>query len=322
MLRISILVLGLLSVGRVAAADDVDDLIAQLGDKSPDVRRKAAGKLGMMVREDRRLDPLEKLVTGDPDPKVRLEAFAALRPGLIGIGTAPRWKKLRVKVLLNDADVAMRRSAANDLRPAEPDTFDAQLAALKKETDDQVLSTLALSLGDAKAPGLADALLAAVERGVTTGDVLSSLGRTKDPRAVDALAAAARRGVGGAINALIWTGDPKVADVLVELLPAATGDNVDFVVDGLSKFPDARAVPDLLKTWTKLSKADKKRSMRPYNIDMGEDSDQMPFSLQEALREIAAIDPAPCAAAKTAKGDLKKYLKKILPKKCGAGAAK
>src|SRR5262245_8749445 len=102
--RAAVVLSGLLAAAGARAADPpLAELLDKLKSPSAEVRRRAARDLAGRVREETRLDPLERAATSDPDPRVRLEALQALSPSYIGIGRTPRWKALWVKSL-RDAD--------------------------------------------------------------------------------------------------------------------------------------------------------------------------------------------------------------------------
>jgi len=317
MLRVLVVLVLLVRV--VHAEPSVQDLISKLADPSAETRQRAAQQLGYRTKEPARFDALEKAATTDPDPTVRLRALEGLSPQYLDIGKAPRWKALRLK-LMKDADPKVRYEAVSQLRPAESDTVAAHLALLKSDKDASVRRLVILSLHDSHAPGLVEAIIPMIEDKDLQGTVISTLGFSKDPRAVAPLLEAVKRQQPGAASALANTRDPKAVEALLALIDKTT--NVDLrheVITAIPDVPDGRFVPPLLAIWSKLGKADKRLSTKEQEDPM-EDMRDLPHSITAALQAIAELDPAPCQAAKTATGETKAYLQKVVPKKCGGGA--
>jgi HEAT repeat protein len=296
------------------AEDSVQDLITKLSDPSPKVRVVAARQLGYRAKEPSRFDPLEKAATSDPDPEVRLEALKGFA-GYIDVDKG-RAKALQLK-LMKDPDPKVRYLAVAQQRPATPDTFAAHLALLKSDKDGQVRDIIMLSLHDSKAPGLVDAIIPMIDDKAVQRTVLSTLGYSKDAKAVPPLLDAVKRELPFSVSALAATGDPRAVDAMLAVLEKSTNKEMrEDVFRSITSVPDGRFVPPLLAAWSKLSKADKKLSTAPEQYP-GDGMDDVGHQISFALERIAETDQAPCEAAKTATGELKAYLKKVVPKKCG-----
>lgn len=316
-MRVGSLALAVVLAVSVAHAEPpTQELITKLSDPSPEVRQQAARQLGYRAKEAARFDPLEKAATSDSDPTVRLRALEGLSPQYLDIGKAARWKSLRMK-LLKDADPQVRYEAVRQLRPAEPDTYAAHFAVLESDKDPKVKTLTILSLHDTRAPGLVDAIAPMIDDLALQSTVISTLGYSKDPRAVPILIDAVKRELPYSAGALANTNDPRAIEPILAALQHTTNVERRFdAIRAIIELPDGRAVPRLVELWTKLSKADKKLSVRPQQ-DVHDDMNDLPHSLTDALRAIAEVDQAPCLTAKAATGEAKAYLKKILPAKCG-----
>ncbi|MEJ7596673.1 MAG: hypothetical protein WKG01_02085 [Kofleriaceae bacterium] len=80
---------------------------------------------------------------------------------------------------------------------------------------------------------------------------------------------------------------------------------------------DPRLTPRLIKVWQAQDKATRKRSISKLKaFDNGEDGDSI-HEITRLLRDVAKSYQEPCAARLVAKGEVRKYLTKILPKVCG-----
>ncbi|HEY5945776.1 MAG TPA: HEAT repeat domain-containing protein [Kofleriaceae bacterium] len=319
-MRVRVVVVGwfvAIAVTLAHAEPPISELIKSLSDPSAEVRARAAQQLGYRTKEAGRLDPLEKAATSDPDPIVRLRALEGLSPQYRDIGTAARWKALRVKIMTKDADDKVRYEAVRQLRPAEKDTYAAHFAVLKTDKSPLVKTLVILSLQDTYAPGLVDAIAPMIDDKGVQNTVISTLGFSKDPRAVPILIDAVKRELPFAAGALANTSDPRAIEPILAVLDHTTNaDRREEAIRAIVDVPDGRAVPRLLELWSKLSKADKKLSTRAQQEPM-EDMSDLPHTISAALAAIAEVDQAPCVAAKSATGETKAYLKKILPAKCG-----
>lgn len=313
MLR-ALLVVVLLA-GAVHAEESVPDLIAKTSDPSPKVRLDAVQALANRYSAPERFDALEKVAKGDPDPKVRLIALGAVKPSFLW-GKEPRWKALRL-ALMKDPDPKVRYEAVSQLRPASPDAYAAHFSLLESDKDSSVRDILILSLYDAKAPGLVEALIPLVDDKSIQHRALVTLGFLKDPKGVPALLDAVKRELPSSASALASTEDPRAVGALLGVLATSTNQAMrEEVVAAIPSFPDGRFVAPLLAMWTKLGKADKALSTKPMEDPM-EPMDDIGHAITNALVAIAEVDPAPCSAAKSATGEVKAYLKKALPPKCG-----
>lgn len=304
-----------LFAGTAYAEESVSDLIAKTSDPSPKVRLDAVQALANRYSAPERFDVLEKMAKSDPDPKVRLIALGAVSPGFLW-GKEPRWKALRL-ALMKDPDPKVRYEAVAQMRPATPDVYAAHLALLKSEKDGGVRDIIILSLHDTYAPGLVDAIIPMIDDKLVQRTVLSTLGYSKDPKTVPPLLDALKRELPGSASALANTQDPRAVDALVGVLEkSANKDLREEVVQSIPSLPDGRFVAPLLAMWSKLGKADKALSTKPMEDPM-DTMDDIGHSITTALGAIAEVDQAPCAAAKAATGEVKAYLKKALPPKCG-----
>lgn len=309
------LVVVALLAGTARAEDSVPDLIAKAADPAPKVRLAAVRSLGNRYDAAERFAVLEKAATSDPDPEVRLVALRAVAPSFLW-GKEPRWKALRIK-LMTDADPKVRYEAVAQQRPATPDVFAAHFALLRSEKDPSVLDILILSLHDAKAPGLVEALVPMIETKAIQHRVISTLGFSHDPKAVAPLLEAVKRELPGSPDALAETGDPRAVEVLAGVLEKSTNQELrGEAVGAVRSIPHGRFAAPLLAMWSKLSKADKALSTKPQEDPM-ETLDDLGHSITAALVAISEVDQAPCDAAKTATAEIKAYLKKVLPAKCG-----
>ncbi len=296
----------------------IEEVIAKLADTETSVRSKAAWTLGRHYADDAaRLDPLEKTVTSDPEAVVRANALSALSPSEVGKG--PRWQKLYLKVVAGDADENVREMAARFLSPADASTFDALVAALEREKAPGVRNQLITALVDGKLPGLNDLLVKLVE-GDDPGRALGALAASGDPRAIPTLQAAAAKAspkyLNSAMDALARIDDPAVDDVLLEFLAGPKA--MDALHGALAvKRVDVRQTPALIALWTAQDKASRKRSVAKLKAFDRMEDDHPIHQITEQLRRIAKVDASPCQARAAAKGELKTYLTKILPKACG-----
>src|SRR5688500_12386691 len=110
----------------------IAEVLAELSDKNPEVRRHAAWELKEYGDSPERLDPLEKLATSDPDAHVRSVALSVLGPH--EVGKAARWRKLYLTILSSDTDEQVRKTAAMHLSPAEPAAVNVLLGIFEKES--------------------------------------------------------------------------------------------------------------------------------------------------------------------------------------------
>jgi hypothetical protein len=296
----------------------IAEVIAELSDKSPEVRSKAAWTLGRHYADSpERLDPLEKAATSDPDATVRSNALSAL--DLKELGKTPRWTKVFFKILTTDENESVREIALMRLSPVEPANVNALIAAHDNEKSFRVRNRIISALADAKPPKLNDFLVRVVETHPQPGRALGYLAHSGDPRAFATLKAAAKRGIAGVVSELVYIKDPAVDDYMLELLDGSADDQ-DTAITALvnsNRTPDPRLTPKLIKSWQAQSKAARKESVAKLKkFDNGED-DAPIHSITRLLRDVAEVDQSPCDARTAAKGEVKTYLTKILPKTCG-----
>jgi len=83
------------------------------------------------------------------------------------------------------------------------------------------------------------------------------------------------------------------------------------------KRSDPRQTPKLVKVWQAQDKAARKRSVAKLEAHDEMEDDHDIHHVSDQLRAIAETDQSPCEARTAAKGELKTYLTKILPKDCG-----
>ena len=125
-----IVIAGLVGLVATASAEATTALIAKLSDPKVDVRVSAAQALEKST-DPARLGPLEKAVTGDAEPRVRLQALIALGPE--HVGQDAKWKALRLRALQDKAP-AVRGLAATQLK-GQAEAIAPILAVLKDERD-------------------------------------------------------------------------------------------------------------------------------------------------------------------------------------------
>ena len=297
----------------------IAEVIAKLSDTDPSVRSNAAWTLGRRYADDAaRLEPLEKAAASDPEAVVRANALGALSP--TEVGTAPRWQKLYLKVVAGDSDRNLREMAARFLTPADASTFAALTTALEREKEPGVRNQLISALVEGKLPGINDLLVKLVE-GDDPGRAIGELAKSGDPRAIPTLQAAAAKASpkyqNSAMDALARIEDPAVDDLLLEFLAGPKA--MDALHAALAvKRVDARQTPALIKLWTAQDKASRKRAVAKLKAFDRMEDDHPIHQITEQLRRIAEADASPCEARAAAKGELKTYLTKILPKTCGA----
>jgi HEAT repeat protein len=322
-LAVAVLLFGSIAIAQTPAPKrPIAEVIAELSDKSAEVRSKAAWTLSRQYADSpERLDPLAKAATSDPDANVRSSALAALDPKTLG--SSPRWTKLYLQILTHDTEETVRKLAALRLTPADASTADALLAAWSKETAFKVRNQIVNALVEGKVPKLVDILLAMVEKDPKPGRALEALARTGDPRAIPVLKAAAKRGVTGAVGtalaALAEMKDPAVDDIVLEFLDGSEDEQQTAIMALISspRAADPRQTPKLVKIWQAQDKGERKSSVAKLKkYDNGED-DAPIHNITRLLRKIAETDQSPCDARSAAKGEVKAYLTKILPKTCG-----
>jgi HEAT repeat protein len=296
----------------------IAEVIAELSNKDPEVRSKAAWTLGHDYPDSpERLDPLEKAATSDPDATVRSNALGAL--DLKELGKTPRWTKVFLKILTTDANENVRGMALMRLSPVEPSNVEALIAAHEKETAFRVRNRIISALVDAKVPKLNDFLVRVVSTHPQPGRAINELARSGDPRAFATLKAAAKRGVDGVVAEIVYIKDPAVDDYMLELLDGSEDDQYVAITALVNSHrpSDPRLTPKLIKSWQGQSKADRKESVAKLKKFDNGDDDASIHNITRLLRAIAENDQAPCDARTAAKGELKTYLTKILPKTCG-----
>ncbi|HEY5938976.1 MAG TPA: HEAT repeat domain-containing protein [Kofleriaceae bacterium] len=310
-----------LAVAQTPAKRPIADVIAELSDKSPDVRSKAAYALGKYTDDPARLTPLEKAATSDPVATVRANAMSSLSPRDVDAKEA-RWRKLYFTVLTGDADENVRKIGAMFLTPADPAHVNVLVGIHDKEKSHRVRNQIITALVDGKVPKLVDILIKIVENHPQPGRAIDALAFSGDPRAIPVLKAAAKRGAtgstGGALGALAHIKDPAVDDILLEFLGGTKDDQWSAItaITNSNRKADPRQTPLLIKIWQGEDKATRKRSISKLKaFDNGEDADSI-HDITRILRDIAEADQAPCAAQLLAKGELKTYLKKILADGC------
>lgn len=299
----------------------IADVIAELSDKAPEVRSKAAYALGKYTDDPSRLAPLEKAATSDAVATVRANALSSLSPRDVDAKEA-RWRKLYFTVLTSDSDENVRQIAAMYLTPADPAHVNVLVGIHDKEKSHRVRNQIITALVDGKVPKLVDILVKIVETHPQPGRAINALAQSGDPRAIPVLKAAAKRGAsgstGGALGALAQIKDPAVDDILLEFLGGTKEEQWSAItaVVNSNRTADPRQTPLLIKVWQGEDKASRKRSISKLKaFDNGEDSEPI-HDITRILRDIAEAHQAPCAAKLLAKGELKTYLTKILAAGC------
>lgn len=295
----------------------IAEVIAKLSDPDPSVRSNAAWTLGRRYADDpARLDALEKAVS-DSEGVVRANALGALGPKEVGAGA--RWQKLYLRVVADDADRNLREMAARFLTPADASTFGPLKTALQREKEPNVRNQLLTALVEGKMPGINDLLVELVATD-EPGRALAELARSGDPRAIPALKAAAEKAspeyLNSAMDALATIKDPAVDDVMLAFLDGPKAMDALHAVIAVKRV-DVRQAPALVKLWSAQPKASRKRAVAKLKAFDNMEDDHPIHQITEQLRRIAAVDRQPCDARGAAKGELKTYLTKILPKACG-----
>jgi hypothetical protein len=311
-----LMLLASLAVAQTPPTRPIADVIAELSDKSPQVRSKAAWALGKYTDNPARLDPLEKTVTSDPDATVRANALSSLSPR--DVPKEARWRKLYFTILTGDADENVRTIGAMHLTPADPAHVNVLVGIHDKDKSHRVRNQIISALVEGNVPKLADILIKIVENHPQPGRAIDALARSGDPRAIPVLKAAAKRSTGGALSAMAYIKDPAVDEIFLEFLDGSKDEQWTAIVAlaTSNRTADPRQTPKLIKIWQAQDKATRKRSISKLKaFDIGEDDDPV-HDITRLIRDIAKVHQGPCAALLLAKGETKTYLTKILAAGC------
>jgi HEAT repeat protein len=157
-----LVLMAILAIGRsqepdalsAALAEDVDDSIVELKSPDPGIRQRAALMLGLAGKGAEKAVPDLLVVLKDPVPRVR--AFAALALGEIGPKLVPVRKALET-ALLSDSEGEVRSSAAASLgKCASPASVEALVKALR-DVDARTRLESLRALEAIESPGLREA---------------------------------------------------------------------------------------------------------------------------------------------------------------------
>ncbi len=162
-----------------------EELVANLSDPNPCVRKYSAYVLGRLAKkEDRAVVEGLESEAGDKDTSVRVEVIYALKE----IGS-PSSRDIFIQGL-NDEDSRIRIYSATALGDLKgPDAGWALGRALEQETDEDVRRIIASALGKVGSVYSVGALVSALpnETPSVRADIASALGDIKSPEAVHAL---------------------------------------------------------------------------------------------------------------------------------------